>query len=161
MQNKITILKAVTEQDYLAARALIVEYVQWLGMDLSFQNFDHEMNTLDTTYSSPDGGLFIAFKNEAAVGVGGIKRFSNTECEVKRMFVQPAGRGLGIGKLLLTDCIELARQLKYKTIKLDTADFMQAAIKLYVENGFTETIAYRFNPHEQARYFELQLEQRD
>ena len=74
------------------------------------------------------------------------------------MFVQPGSRGLGIGKLLLASCINIAKKLNYVTIKLDTADFMKSAIKLYTENGFVEIPAYRFNPYDEARYFELNLE---
>jgi putative acetyltransferase len=66
---------------------------------------------------------------------------------------------MGIGKLLLRKCIETAKALNYNSIKLDTADFMNAAIKLYTDHGFVEIPAYRFNPHEHAKYFELILKE--
>ncbi|MEO6455329.1 MAG: GNAT family N-acetyltransferase [Ginsengibacter sp.] len=157
MENKIEIKEALHGEDFLAAKELILEYVKWLGIDLSFQNFDKEMDTLQETYGNPDGRLFIALRNNKAVGVAGIKRFSDKECEVKRMFVQHDSRGFGIGKLLLNECIEMAKKLNYYTIKLDTADFMKSAIKLYTYNGFVEISAYRHNPHKEARYFELDL----
>jgi carbonic anhydrase len=157
MENEIKIKRAQNGGDFFAAKELILEYVRWLGIDLSFQNFDKEMDTLPATYGNPDGGLFIALRNEKPVGVAGIKRFNERECEVKRMFVQPDSRGFGIGKLLLTECIKIAKRLNYETIKLDTADFMKSAIKLYTDNGFVEIPAYRHNPLELARYFELGL----
>ncbi len=157
MENQIEIKTAQNAADFLAAKELIFEYVKWLGMDLSFQNFDKEMETMQAMYGNPHGGLFIALRNGKAVGVAGIKRFNDKECEVKRMFVQPTSRGFGIGKLLLTECIEIARKLNYDTVKLDTIDFMKSAIKLYLNNGFVEIPAYRHNPHEEARYFELSL----
>ncbi len=157
MEDQIRIRQAQNKEDFFAAKELIMEYVRWLGIDLSFQNFDKEMDTLPETYGHPDGGLFIALRNGKAIGVAGIKRFNDRECEVKRMFVQPDSRGFGIGKLLLTECIKIAKRLNYGTIKLDTADFMKSAIKLYTDNGFVEIPAYRHNPHEQARYFELWL----
>jgi GNAT superfamily N-acetyltransferase len=61
------------------------------------------------------------------------------------------------GKQLLTAAIDLARRLGYAAIKLDTADFMRSAIGLYLAHGFVETPPYRYNPHEEARYFELKL----
>ena len=155
--DKIEIRAVQHVEDFLAAKALILEYVNWLGMDLSFQDFDKEVTTLQETYSHPDGKLFMALRNNGPVGVAGIKRFNDKECEVKRMFVQPGNRGLGIGKLLLTQCIEMAKKLNYDTIKLDTADFMKSAIKLYIDAGFIEIPAYRHNPHEEARYFQLNL----
>ncbi len=63
------------------------------------------------------------------------------------MYVKPESRGFGIGKLLLTRCIEIAKRLHYEKVKLDTADFMKSAIKLYVDSGFIEIPAYRHNPY--------------
>jgi len=157
MGNSIQLKEVETEEDFSKAKILILEYVTWLGIDLSFQNFDHELNTLSETYSSPNGGLCIVLKDDKAVGIAGIKRFNETECEVKRMYVQPESRGLGIGKLLITHCIEIAKSLNYDTVKLDTADFMKSAIKLYIDSGFIEIPAYRHNPYEEARFFEMKL----
>ena len=110
--------------------------------------YKRQLSTMTETYGAPNGGLCIVLRNNIAVGVAGIKRFSETECEVKRMYVQPESRGLGIGKLLLTHCIEIAKSLNYDTVKLDTADFMKSAIKLYIDSGFIEIPAYRHNPYE-------------
>jgi len=155
--SNIEIRRAASESDFATAKDLILEYVQWLGFDLAFQNFDKEMEGLPAMYNEQDGGLFIAYVDGTAVGVAGLRRFSAKDGEVKRMFVKEQGRGLGVGKLLLTKCIEVARELQYDTIKLDTADFMTAAIHLYTRQGFVEIPAYRFNPHEHARYFEFRL----
>ena len=99
--------------------------------------------------------VFSDVRPEVHVGVAGIKRFNETDCEVKRMFVQPESRGFKIGQLLLTKCLDAAKELNYQAVKLDTADFMKSAIRLYTDNGFREIDAYRYNPHEEARYFEL------
>lgn len=157
MENEISIKTAVSAPDFLAAKALILEYAEWLGMDLSFQNFDKEMESLQEMYNPLNGALFMGINNGNPVAVAGVRRFAGKVCEVKRMFVQPASRGLGIGKLLLTECIEKAKSLSYESVKLDTADFMKLAIKLYTDHGFVEIPAYRHNPHEAARYFELVL----
>ena len=159
MKNSIEIKMAETATDFANAKKLILEYVAWLGIDLSFQNFDKEMAGLPEMYNHKDGGLFIAYINEEAVGIAGIRRFNKNDGEIKRMFVQPNSRGLGIGQLLLNHCIDNARKLNYDTIKLDTADFMKSAIKLYTDHGFKEISAYRHNPHESAKYFELNLKE--
>ena len=158
MTDEIIVKVAENEQDFLDAKALILEYVTWLNVDLSFQNFDQEMATLKEMYSKPTGALFLAMSNNKAIGVVGLRKFSDKECEIKRMFVQPNNRGLGIGKLLITNCIATAKVLKYDTLKLDTINLMKSAIKLYKENGFKEIPAYRFNPDAGARYFELNLQ---
>jgi putative acetyltransferase len=153
----IELVPATTEQHFSDARKLILEYVEWLNFDLSFQNFDHEMASLPAMYNSKDGGLFVVYVNGNPAGVIGLRRFNVTEGEVKRMFVKETARGHGIGKLLLLKCIDTAKALHYTSLKLDTADFMKAAHKLYIDHGFVEIPAYRFNPQEGARYFELDL----
>jgi putative acetyltransferase len=158
---KIEIKPASTPGEFLHAKALIQEYVTWLGFDLAFQNLDAEMADLAKMYNPADGGLFIAYLNHQPVGVAGLRKFHTTEAEVKRMYVTDSAKGLGIGKQLLRKCIETAKTLGYKSIKLDTAAFMKAAIKLYTDQGFVEIDAYRFNPHDHARYFELDLINRD
>jgi putative acetyltransferase len=153
----VVIISAASEQHFTDARSLILEYVEWLNFDLSFQNFDQEMASLPAMYNAHDGGLFIVYLNAEPAGVIGLRRLSNTEGEVKRMFVRDTARGLGIGKLLLTRCIDTAKALRYHALKLDTADFMKAAHKLYIDHGFKEIPAYRYNPQQGARYFELDL----
>ena len=165
MENPVLIKEAKNKNDFTEAKELILEYTEWLEITggpevkaiLASQNFDKEMETLPVMYGYPDGGIFLAMIKNKAVAVAGIKRFNKKECEVKRMFVQPASRGLGIGKLLLTKCIEAANNLNYEIVKLDTIDSMKSAIKLYTDNGFVEIQAYRPNTHEDARYFELDL----
>tara|TARA_R110002051_G_C8568551_1_gene475401 strand:+ start:348 stop:827 length:480 start_codon:yes stop_codon:yes gene_type:complete len=157
MKNSIELKMAQTATDFKHAKNLILEYVSWLGIDLSYQNFDKEMETLPKMYGPDEGGLFIAFRNGEAVGIAGLRKFSEQDAELKRMYVQPDSRGLGIGQLLLSACMETAKKLNYESIKLDTADFMKSAIKLYTDNGFVEIGAYRHNPHESARYYELKL----
>ncbi|TLV02925.1 GNAT family N-acetyltransferase [Dyadobacter luticola] len=144
-------------QEYSDAADLIIAYVTWLGFDLSFQNFDKEMADLPEMYNPTNGGLYVVYLDEKPVAVAGLRRFGENDGEVKRMYVKPEARGHGIGKLLLTKCIEDAKALHYDTLKLDTADYMTAAIKLYTDHGFTEIPAYRFNPHAEAKYFELPL----
>lgn len=157
MDRSVEIRLAQHPQDFLDATQLILEYVSWLGFDLAFQNFDQEMAGLPDMYNPKDGGLFIAYLEAKAVGIAGLRRFSVTDAEVKRMFVKDEAKGMGIGKQLLRKCIETAKTLNYQSIKLDTAAFMHAAIKLYTDHGFVEIPAYRFNPHDHARYFELVL----
>ena len=155
--NTIDIKIAKTREEFIVSKDIILEYVQWLGIDLSFQNFDNEINALDQMYSAPTGGLLIATVNNEPAGVAGIRQFKDDDCELKRMFVRPAFRGLGLGKTLLLQSIALAKQLGYKTIKLDTAEYMKDAIHLYKMHGFVEIPPYRYNPHESAKYFALTL----
>jgi putative acetyltransferase len=154
---EIKIKSAKESRDFIDGKSIILEYVDWLGLDLSFQNFDKEINNLSEMYSEPNGGLVLAYLNDKTVGVTGIRRFDNKDCELKRMFVSEGYRNLGIGRLLLEHAIELAQNQNYNKIKLDTSDTMKAAIKLYMDYGFEEISAYRYNPYDSVRYFELKL----
>lgn len=144
--------------EFQAAGNLIREYVAWLGIDLAFQNFEAEMADLPAMYAAPHGGLLLATVNGRYAGVAGIRQFEGRDCELKRMFVRAEYRNLGLGKRLLAEATELARRLGYAAVKLDTADFMGAAIRLYRAYGFVEIPPYRHNPHPEARYFELNLD---
>lgn len=160
MRNSSIIIKlAEDSKDFMDGKAIILEYVEWLGMDLSFQNFDNEINNLSEMYSKPNGGLFLAIVNEAVVGVVGVRKFEGKHCELKRMFVKEGLRNFGIGRMLLMSAINLAKKLNYDIMKLDTSATMKPAIKLYQDNGFVELPTYRYNPHESAKYFELKLHQ--
>ena len=154
----IKIRTANGENDFSEGREIILEYAASLGFDLSFQNFDDEINNLREMYSEPHGCLLLASYNDKIVGVAGIRKFENNDCELKRMYVKPEYRKSGIGKLLLEYSIEIAKKLNYTNIKLDTIASMKTAIKLYLEYGFKEIPPYRYNPNESARYFELKFE---
>jgi carbonic anhydrase len=114
----IAIVFARQKADFQAAEALIREYVAWLGIDLSFQNFDAEMADLPAVYAGPYGGLLLATVDGNFAGVAGIRKFAEGDCELKRMFVRAEYRGLGLGQRLLTASVELAQRLGYATIKL-------------------------------------------
>ncbi|MBM2814621.1 MAG: acetyltransferase family protein [Ignavibacteria bacterium] len=155
--SDIKIIKAKNANDFALGKEIILEYNDWLGFDLSFQDFDIEINNLEEMYSEPEGGLVLALLDNQVIGVAGIRKIGNGECELKRMFVKRDFRNLGIGRMLLEYSIKLARELKYDKIKLDTLSSMAVAIKLYLDYGFREISPYRFNPYESARYFELEL----
>jgi GNAT superfamily N-acetyltransferase len=86
--------------------------------------------------------LYVAEVGDDAVGIGGLKPLSGDAAEIKRMYVRPAGRGLGIGKALLRQLIDDARALGFQTLRLETTAFMPEAQALYRSFGFAATDAY-------------------
>ena len=140
-----------------SARELIREYSAFLGIDLSFQNFEKEMEEFPLQYARPEGRILVAVEGGKSVGVVGLRRFSGKICELKRMYVRPDFRGRGIGRLLAARAIEEARAIGYARMRLDTLSRLKEAVSLYDSLGFKEIGPYRANPNKGVIYMELDL----
>lgn len=144
-------------------RALMRRYQTWvneaLGLDLCFQSFDDELAALPGKYVSPSGNLWIARSTDtrAPLGCVAVKALTESECEMKRLWVEDAAKGTGLGRALAETSIEFAKQAHYRTMKLDTLKRMPAAVSLYRKLGFVETSAYVHNPEPDVLYMALEL----
>jgi putative acetyltransferase len=158
----ITIREA-TPHDLNDVRTLMRHYNAFLGelgVDLCFQDFDLELEALPGKYVRPLGNLWIA-RDEAKtpLGIIAVKPLDgNGVCEMKRLWVEDAAKGLGLGRRLAETSIDFARNANYITMKLDTlGSRMQSAVSLYRSLGFVETTAYVHNPERDVLYMELAL----
>ena len=142
---------------WLAARALVQEYAASLDFDLCFQDFAHELDTLSSEYGPPGGRFVLASWSGTFVGCGGLRRFTGSACEMKRVYVVPVHRGKGIGQAVARALIAQARQAGYTEILLDTLPSMTAAQHVYFALGFTPTDSYRHNPVPGATFLKLEL----
>ena len=141
-----------------AVRALFLDYARSLGFSLCFQGFDEELRTLPGMYAPPRGRLLLAMEGDAPAGCVGLHEWDAQIAEMKRLYVRPAFRGRGLGRILTDAALADARALGYRSIRLDTIPtLMQPAIALYRELGFREIPPYRDNPIPGALYLELQL----
>ncbi|MEM9687817.1 MAG: GNAT family N-acetyltransferase [Bacteroidota bacterium] len=155
---KITLREATSTYDYTQAAGLFRDYARELPIDLDFQDFEHELNTIAKMYAPPRGTLLFAVNDgNDILGCVAIRPFKDDICELKRMYVKPSGRGLGIGTSLLKEAIRKSRELGYAVIRLDTLSTMKKAIQLYERSGFYEIPPYRFNPVPGAKYYEKTL----
>jgi putative acetyltransferase len=147
------------ENGFNKARNLFIEYANSLDFDLHFQNFENELKEIDIQYNKPHGGLILIVdgQTDEEIGCVGIRKSEEQVAELKRMFIKDAHRNKGLGKELLSRSIELSKSLGYEKIRLDTLDTMKQAIALYEKFGFRQTGAYRYNPFDNVRYYELQI----
>jgi GNAT superfamily N-acetyltransferase len=166
-----TIRSAAAASDIECARALFVEYAQWLKVDLCFQGFDRELASLPGAYAPPRGALLLAGRPETAFacialrpldaapgcGCGAAAKADTAIGEVKRLYVQPERRGEGWGARLAREVIDEARRIGYRELKLDTLEWMRAARSLYASLGFRECAPYYDNPLAGAVYMSLTL----
>jgi ribosomal protein S18 acetylase RimI-like enzyme len=157
---------AASPADVALARALFVEYAQWLQVDLRFQGFAEELAALPGAYGAPWGRLLLAGAPGAAFGCIALRPLEwqghsadppPTIGEVKRLYVQPAHRKDGWGRKLALALLEEARALGYRELKLDTLDWMQAARELYASLGFRDCAPYYVNPLTDAVYMACRL----
>jgi putative acetyltransferase len=153
----LQIAQAISAEDFATARSLIEEYAASLGVDLSFQDFAHEIDSLTTEYSPPRGRLLLARIEGLAIGCGALRPFDESICEMKRLYVIPARRRTGAGLMLAQKLISEARAIGYRAMRLDTLPGMEKAQQLYRSLGFHEIPAYRYNPIAGTQFLELNL----
>ncbi|MCO5949226.1 GNAT family N-acetyltransferase [Mucilaginibacter flavidus] len=157
MEKQITYRIATTAEEFENGKKLFHEYVISLNVDLSFQNFETELETIDTQYNKPAGALLLAMDGDAFVGCSGIRKLDDETAELKRMYVKNQYRGYQVGVALLQRSCEIAKQLGYKKLRLDTLASMTKAQQLYAASGFYEIEPYRFNPLPGTMYMEKEL----
>ena len=157
-ERALEIRAAAGAEDMATLRALFLEYQDWLRVDLCFQDFETELATLPGHYAPPAGRLWLATVDGALAGCVGFRPHEGERaCEMKRLWLRPVYRNLGLGRRLAVTSIEAARAAGYRTICLDTLGFMDAARALYASLGFHEIPAYYDNPLDDVRYLALDL----
>ena len=156
----ISVTPAIGAADIEAIRALFVEYAESLDFDLCFQGFDEELAALPGCYASPRGCLLLARGPDGGIAGGvGVQPLSDSEAEMKRLYVRPAYRGQSIGRVLAGRAVNFAKTAGCACLRLDTiSGRMAAAEAMYRQMGFEETPAYYDNPIREATYYRLRLD---
>ncbi len=109
-----------------------------------------------TASGAVPGAFVIARLNGRAIGCGGLKRFDGSTGEIKRMWVAPEARGLGLSRRLLSALEEQARHMGFTRIVLDTNRTLAEAQTLYRSAGYRDTKRYNDNSYADF-WFEKQL----
>lgn len=153
----VQLLQPDSPELWRVARDLVEQYAASLDINLAFQDFAHEIDFLAQEYGRPTGCFFLADHAGTFVGCGGLRKFSEGICELKRLYVVADHRGLGTGRMLVQRLVEQAAYLRYDRVVLDTLPSMPAAYRLYGSFGFVRIPAYRPNPIPGAAFMELVL----
>ncbi|KAK1139394.1 hypothetical protein N8T08_000846 [Aspergillus melleus] len=172
------------EEHISAARTLFIAYTEWLNIDLTFQDFASELQSLPGKYSPAQGGeLLLAYSADetrtplgcVAVRPLPLQPDSSTHdrdvsqsqaetqtrqracCEMKRLYVSPHARGTGLGTALTDAVVQKAKELGYAEMRLDTLPHMAGAIQLYRRLGFVDIPPYYETPLEETVFLGLEL----
>jgi putative acetyltransferase len=159
--HTLVIATATSPDDLVALRSLFQEYATRLSDDLCFQNFEGELDDLPDDYTEPKGALLRARVDGTPAGCCALRPLDTVDyanaCEIKRLFVRPEFRRLGLGRQRAEEVMELARMADYDCLLLDTLNDIETARALYQELGFEKIPPYNFNPMEGAHYLKVQL----
>jgi DNA-binding MarR family transcriptional regulator len=95
----------------------------------------------------PAGALLVARLRGRPVGCGALKFHAEAPADVKRMWVAPEARGLGLGRRLLEELEQRARASGARRVRLETNRALVEAIQLYRASGYREVSAFNAEPY--------------
>ena len=146
--------------DCLDTRNLFIAYSKWLNVDLTFQGFNSELDSLPGKYAPPTGEILLARDvSGTAIGCVAFKPLSTGVglCEMKRLYVSPTGRHRGVGRQLVLEILAIATRVGYIEMRLDTLSHMHHAISLYRRLGFVQIDPYYESPLTNTIFFAKRL----
>ena len=145
----------------VAARLILREYAGALAVPECLTSFEQELSALPGDYAAPRGQLLLAMAGDDVLACCALRPLDNVDysnaCEIRRLYVRPGHRGLGLGRRLTEAQIDFARMQGYSCMLLDTLSEMEAARALYGDLGFQEVPPYYFNPIAGAHYLKVEL----
>lgn len=137
------IVAATTPTNVDAVAGLFRAYAASIGVDLAYQGFDAELASLPGHYAPPGGTLLLAQGADGQpLGCVAVRRLDDGVAELKRLYVSPAARGLGLGRSLLQAATGAAVAMGYRELRLDTLPTMHEAIAMYRKAGFRAVAPY-------------------
>lgn len=130
-----------------------VGFREYLGL----QHYEDELNDLGSKYGAPAGRLYLALCDGAPAGCIALRWIDSLRCEMKRLYVRPQFRNLGIAGRLVDKLIADASEIGYTQMLLDTLPFLDTAIGMYKKYGFYEIESYNDSPMSTSIYMALDL----
>ena len=155
--SPIRVAPVRSDSDLAAVRALFTEYQADVDCDVCFQGFAAEVASLPGPYALPSGRLLLALAAAVPAGCVALRALDDGRCEMKRLYVRPAYRGMKVGEALVAAVVAEAEALGYRQMLLDTLPSMRRAQALYERLGFRDVPPYRALPVAGARSMALDL----
>lgn len=157
MSAPFVVREVEDERGIAEVRRLVLMHAAARASTPGVEQMRADAEAMPGKYVRPAGGIWLALAGEAGIGCVALRPLDSDIAEVKRMFVDPAWRGHGVGRVLLEALLAGARTRGYRTLRLGTLGDMTAAQSLYRSLGFRPIERYRPDELMDTRFFELPL----
>lgn len=154
----LEIIQVSVDKYLIQAADLFAEISTPASIGLCQQSFSEELANLPAEYVSPKGSLLIASYGTQAAGCVALRKFEESICEMKRLYVRPQFRGMGIGLILADSIIAKARDLHYERIRVRTPSPTPQEKLFYLSMGFKEIEANGFLISGPGMHLDLNLQ---
>ena len=150
-------IREATPSEMGAVREIFAEYMRSIAhlaaASFAHQCVDEELQTLPGRYGPPGGTILLAWEAGACVGCAAVRPLNGAgTCELKRMYVKPSHRRTGLGRRLADAALSQARNIGYRTVKLDSDPALLPALALYRSLGFVPAERYNQDPDPETVY---------
>ena len=137
---KSFIIREIQKKDNPAIAAIVRDVLMEMGAPkVGTAYADPYLDSLFEVYTVPKSIYFVIEKDGKIIGGAGVMQLDNSDeniCELQKMYLLPEGRGLGLGKSLIDNCIEKATEFGFESCYIETMTYMEDAQKLYRKVGF-------------------------
>jgi GNAT superfamily N-acetyltransferase len=140
-------LRDATNRDASAVIELIRRVLDEFGLTLDLTHADRDLLDIEASYLSK-GGWFkvLEFSDPGIIGCVGLVPMAPATIELKRMYLAPEHRGVGIGRMLLEAALFHARYLQCDSVALETSSRFTRALSLYRSTGFRARVGRSHSP---------------
>ncbi|MBK7397587.1 MAG: GNAT family N-acetyltransferase [Myxococcales bacterium] len=131
------VVREVVAGDVPAVVALVTRVLAEFGLVFGVgAATDDQLHALPGSYREAGGRFWVAVEGDQLLGTCGVFPVADGDLELRKMYLDGAARGRGVGKLLLDEAVSFARSVGARRLVLDTVDEMKQAIRFYEANGF-------------------------
>ena len=139
-------IRRALPEDHAAVARELADYLSYIGDALDAEGLDHDIAHWQEEYDGRTGVLLVvAGAAGEVVGTAAVRLLDPAVGELKRMWLRPAWQGRGLGRRLMDACLDEARRLGCRALRLDTQAKLEAAVHLYRAYGFSEVARYNDN----------------
>ena len=145
---------ASSNLEFEDGRKLFRQYANSLNINIYSKDVYLDLLMIDKRYNLPNGALLLVYDNFVAIGCAAIQKFDKNTAELKRFFIETKYKGYKIGVKLLELALDIAEELNYSRIRLDTRPTMTQTRSLFRSLGFYEIPPNGFNPTVETTFME-------